>query len=227
MTQEHKLTKLIQGIEPDDVKEVLVDIQDDFERLTVSDSGVYFKNNMSLANKMSKISLSDFEYIKTLGKGAFGEVYMVRKSSTQDIFALKVVNSSKGMTTQDLNNLLTERNVFGVAGGDFVLQALSSFVHHNLVCFVMELMPGGDMRKLLDKEQYFDENWCRFYLSEIVVGLEDLHSRGILHRDLKPENILIASDGHIRLADFGLSTVKEEIVKSQKEDYFKEIYFNS
>ena len=46
-------------------------------------------------------------------------------------------------------------------------------------------------------------NNCRFYLSEIVAGLHDLHQLGFVHRDVKPENVLISRTGHIKLVDFG------------------------
>ena len=201
---------------------------EDVERLTVSDNGTYFtSSNGLLGTKLSKITLNDLVHIKTLGKGAFGVVYLVKRQSTGDYFALKIVNQAKGMSLVDLNNLLTERNVFGVVSGEFVMQAVTSFLYKNLVCFLMEFLPGGDMRKLLDKEEYFDENWIRFYASEIVCGLESLHSQGVLHKDLKPENILLTSEGHVKLADFGLSEVKKEIVLSQQSQLFKDLYFDS
>lgn len=45
----------------------------------------------------------------------------------------------------------------------------------------------------------------KFYLAEIIIALEQIHSRNVMYRDLKPENILIDFDGHIKLSDFGLS----------------------
>jgi serine/threonine protein kinase len=200
----------------------------DDERLTVSDLGCYFKEKRSnVVSSSSRMTIHDFEYIKPLGRGAFGRVFMVRRKATDDVYALKVVNSACGLPTGELNNLLNERNIFGVVRGDFVLQALCSFIYKGFVCFVMELMPGGDMRKLLDAEEYFDEDWLRFYLAEIVLGLESLHASGISHRDLKPENILIAADGHIKLADFGLSDMKLEIVQNNKTNLFDDIYLHS
>ena len=69
-------------------------------------------------------------------------------------------------------------------------------------------MPGGDLRKLLTKEVYFEEEAAKFYLAEIVLAIEHLHSYDIIHRDLKPENLVIAGHGHLKLTDFGLSAIK-------------------
>jgi len=71
--------------------------------------------------------------------------------------------------------------------------------------FVMDFVNGGGLFYYLEKEDCLDEPRARFYVAEIICGLEYLHSRGIIYRDLKPENILISQHGHIVLTDFGLS----------------------
>lgn len=73
--------------------------------------------------------------------------------------------------------------------------------------FVMEYMAGGDCFTLLRKYGKLDEPVAKFYLAEVVLALEDIHRQGVVHRDLKPDNILIGADGHVKLADFGLSAV--------------------
>jgi len=73
----------------------------------------------------------------------------------------------------------------------------------------MEFCPGGELFYHLHRVGRLTEQQAKFYFAEVVLGLEYIHSRNIIYGDLKPENILIDIDGHIRLADFGLS--KEDI----------------
>jgi protein kinase A len=71
----------------------------------------------------------------------------------------------------------------------------------------MDLCTGGEMFFHLGKVQKFTEDQARFYFSELLLGLEYLHNMDIVYRDIKPENILIDIDGHIKIADFGLSKI--------------------
>lgn len=56
----------------------------------------------------------------------------------------------------------------------------------------------------------FTEEDVKFYLAELALALNHLHSLGIIYRDLKPENVLLDADGHIALTDFGLSKLPLE-----------------
>merc|ERR1719433_808581 len=70
---------------------------------------------------------------------------------------------------------------------------------------VLDYCEGGELFYHLQRRGFFDEADSKFYISEILLGLEYLHSQGILYRDLKPENCLLDAEGHVRLTDFGLS----------------------
>ena len=89
-------------------------------------------------------------------------------------------------------------------------------------------MPGGDISGLLEDRGIFDEETARFYISELILAVEYLHKIGIIHRDLKPENLLIDSEGHLKLADFGLSEIGaksrrfEQFLRKKKK---KSIFF--
>jgi serine/threonine protein kinase len=151
------------------------------------------------------ISIEDFDFLKMISKGAFGRVWLVQRKATGDMYAMKIINFAEKMTPSNLASIKRERDIFQLLSGDFVVRAVFTFVYESFVCFVMEYMIGGDFGALLEKYGCFDEAPARFYLAEIMLALESLHTNGIVHRDLKPDNILLDASGHIRLTDFGLS----------------------
>jgi serum/glucocorticoid-regulated kinase 2 len=71
----------------------------------------------------------------------------------------------------------------------------------------MDVCTGGELFYHLSRLKRFSEDEARFYFAEILLGIEHLHSRDIVYRDIKPENILLDVDGHVRIADFGLSKI--------------------
>lgn len=83
---------------------------------------------------------------------------------------------------------------------------------------ILELCTGGDLQYHLSKNEIFEENEARFFIAEVLLAIEYIHSLNVVYRDLKPENILVAADGHIKLADFGLA--KEGIEKNKTAKSF-------
>jgi serum/glucocorticoid-regulated kinase 2 len=74
---------------------------------------------------------------------------------------------------------------------------------------VVDFCSGGELFYLLQNKRLFSEAEAKFYFAEILLGLEYIHEQNVLYRDLKPENIFIDIDGHIKLADFGLSKIQQ------------------
>lgn len=153
------------------------------------------------------IAPKDFELLKVIGMGAFGKVLQVRNRHSSKIFAMKVISKRlikrKGSYVQ---NILAERNILTrIANHPFIVTMHASFQTREKLFIIMDLMSGGELFLKLGKEGIFRERTAAFYLAEITLALEHLHSINVLHRDLKPENILLGSDGHCCLTDFGLA----------------------
>ncbi|CAD8074674.1 unnamed protein product [Paramecium sonneborni] len=156
-------------------------------------------------NEISKVGIKDFEFIKLLGKGAYGWVFLVKKKGSGDLYALKIIDCAQRNLEAFLEQLKAERNIFEILNSSFVVKAYFSFVHEQYLCFVQEYMMGGDLASILKQYTALDEFYVQHYMAEIVLALEYLRQQNIVHRDLKPENILLDSQGHSKLADFGLS----------------------
>jgi len=112
-----------------------------------------------------------------------------------------------------VKNTNAERNILLKVNHPFLMRLHYAFQTTEKLALVMDFINGGDLFHHLQllPDRRFNNDRAMYYVAEIALGIEHLHSLGILYRDLKPENVLIDSEGHVRLTDFGLS--KEGLYK--------------
>ncbi|KAF1730312.1 Serine/threonine-protein kinase cek1 [Beauveria bassiana] len=151
-------------------------------------------------------SIKDFEIIKPISKGAFGSVYLSKKKSTGEYFAIKVLKKADMVAKNQVGNVKAERAIMMWQGqSEFVAKLYWTFSSKDYLYLVMEYLNGGDCAALIKVLGGLPEDWVQKYLAEVILGVEHLHERDIIHRDLKPDNLLIDQKGHLKLTDFGLS----------------------
>jgi len=92
----------------------------------------------------------------------------------------------------------------------FLVNLLYAFQDPHDLCVIMPFMQGGDLRYYLNTKGHMPESMVKFYAAEMILGLEELHSKHIVYRDLKPDNVLFDSDGHLRISDFGLGVILQK-----------------
>lgn len=155
-----------------------------------------------------KVGPQDFELLKVLGKGGYGKVFQVRKISGADngkIFAMKVLKKATiARNAKDTAHTKAERNILECVKHPFIVDLIYAFQTGGKLYLILEYLPGGELFMQLEREGIFMEDTACFYLAEITLAIEHLHSQGIIYRDLKPENILLDNTGHVKLTDFGL-----------------------
>jgi len=127
-------------------------------------------------------SIKDFEIIKPISKGAFGSVYLAKKRLTGDYFAIKVLKKADMVAKNQVMNIKAERMILTQLDSPYVVKLYFSFQSRDNLYLVMEYLNGGDCAALVKAMGCLDEKWAKQYCAEVVLGLEFLHSRGIVHR---------------------------------------------
>jgi serine/threonine protein kinase len=156
----------------------------------------------------ANISMAAFECLAVLGRSAFGKVTLIRHRQTRELFALKSIHKSTMVRTSRIHTVLSERSVLeslAASNSPFLTRMRFAFQSATKFYIGLEFAPGGDLAGLFSRSQAVPIGDARIYVAELALAMNALHECGIVYRDVKPENILIGADGHLRIADFGLS----------------------
>jgi len=156
----------------------------------------------------SSLSVSDFDLLRVVGKGAFGKVMLVRKRHGQDasrVFAMKVLKKSVIAAKGQTEHTRSERSILCEIRHPFIVRLRYAFQSDVKLYLVTDYYNGGSLFYHLRKSRGFCDTRACFYAAELLLALDHLHNSGIIYRDLKLENILMDHKGHIALTDFGLS----------------------
>uniref|UniRef100_A0A8C7TJF9 Ribosomal protein S6 kinase n=1 Tax=Oncorhynchus mykiss TaxID=8022 RepID=A0A8C7TJF9_ONCMY len=180
-----------------------------FSRAPTEDDGILKEIDISQHTKegFEKADPSQFELLKVLGQGSYGKVFLVRKIRGSDrgqLYAMKVLRKAT-LKVRDRVRSKMERDILAEVNHPFIVKLHYAFQTEGKLYLILDFLRGGDLFTRLSKEVMFTEEDVKFYLAELALALDHLHSLGIIYRDLKPENILLDEEGHIKITDFGLS----------------------
>ncbi|GMM32753.1 protein kinase C [Saccharomycopsis crataegensis] len=162
-------------------------------------------------SRRRKVGLDDFQFLAVLGKGNFGKVMLAESRHTKKLCAIKVLKKDFILENDEVESTKSEKRVFLIANKKrhpFLINLHCCFQTANRIYFVMEYISGGDLMWHIQKAR-FSQRRAQFYAAEVLLGLKYFHDNGVIYRDLKLDNILLTTEGHIKIADYGLC--KEEM----------------
>ncbi|CAM8921576.1 unnamed protein product [Rhodiola kirilowii] len=165
---------------------------------------------MAEKEKKHALLLGRYEMGKLLGQGTFAKVYHARNVKTEEDVAIKIIDKEKilkggliGHIKREVSNLRRVRH-------PNIVQLFEVMATKAKIYFVMEYVRGGELFKQVAKGR-LKEEVARKYFQQLVSAVGFCHARGVFHRDLKPENLLLDENGDLKITDFGLSAVSDQI----------------
>jgi len=168
-------------------------------------------NVMNMLEDNRKVGPDDFDFLKVIGRGAFGKVMQVRHRRDKKVYAMKILRKKQVIARNQIDHVKSERMILAAMQHPFLIKLRYAFQTDSKLYFVLDYYRGGELFFHLKKRKRFHENEVQIILAEVSLALGHLHSLDVIYRDLKAENILLHETGHICLTDFGLSTPLDPI----------------
>ena len=168
-----------------------------------------------------KMEENRFEIISEIGHGGFGKVKLCKDITTNQLYAMKKLKFDLLINKAQLFHINTEKNILSLNDNPWKVKLNYSFLYNGYLYFIMDYYPGGDLYKYIEKKDTLTEEEAKFYIAEIILGVESLHKNNCIHRDIKPDNIFIDQEGHLKIGDFGLSILSNNIAYPYTYKYIK------
>uniref|UniRef100_A0A0G4IBD7 cGMP-dependent protein kinase n=1 Tax=Chromera velia CCMP2878 TaxID=1169474 RepID=A0A0G4IBD7_9ALVE len=143
----------------------------------------------------TQVKLEELEVVRTVGRGTFGVVKLVRNKSTGVRYALKCVKRQTVIVLNQQEHIKLEREILAENDHPFIIKLVRTFKDRNFLYFLTELVTGGELYDAIRKLGLLGRAQSQFYLGGMILAVESLHERNIAYRDLKPENVLLDSQG--------------------------------
>ena len=193
-------------------------------------------SNIKLLQQREKKKISqfekNFEMIKIIGKGSFGEVYKCQNKYDKLFYAVKII---KKMKRSGINEAQALASLNVMYGSNYIVRYFSSWEEKNKVYIVMECC-SDNLKSYLERHSHMPEQQIRRLIKHICKALKKLHSDKIVHLDIKPGNILLSNSKHYKLSDLGLvkalydkndvNTLQEGDSKYMASELLNDISFN-
>ncbi|XP_031408201.1 serine/threonine-protein kinase MRCK alpha-like isoform X2 [Meleagris gallopavo] len=130
-----------------------------------------------------RLHKEDFEILKVIGRGAFGEVAVVKLKNADKVFAMKILNKWEMLKRAETACFREERDVLVNGDNQWITTLHYAFQDENYLYLVMDYYVGGDLLTLLSKfEDRLPEDMARFYLAEMVIAIDSVHQLHYVHR---------------------------------------------
>ncbi|WOK97116.1 CBL-interacting protein kinase 7-like [Canna indica] len=168
-------------------------------------------DSQSKTKRCYEVLLGRYELGRLLGRGTFAKVYLARSLSDGATVAIKVLDKPELVDTGMCRSFLTEVAAMRRLSHPHVLKLHEVMATRSKIFLVMEHAPGGDLLVRVARRGRLSEPSARRYFHQLVSALHYCHARGVAHRDVKPQNLLLDRAGNLKVSDFGLAALPDQL----------------
>lgn len=144
------------------------------------------------------LHLKDLIYIRKLGEGQFGHVFLTYSKANSEYYALKAISKQQIVDQNLEKHTIQERAVLSIVNFPIIIKMYRTFKDENFVYFLLSFIKGMELFEVIRQMDLLDNEQSRFYIGSLLLSIEYLHSLKIIYRDIKPENIMINDEGQLR-----------------------------
>lgn len=165
---------------------------------------------MMNASKIKR-RIGKYEVGRTIGEGSFAKVKFARNSETGEAVAVKILDKEMVLKHKMAEQIRREIATMKLIKHPNVVRLYEVMGSRTKIYIVLEFATGGELFDKIVKHGRMSENEARKYFQQLINAVDYCHSRGVYHRDLKPENLLLDGYGNLKVSDFGLSALSQEV----------------
>ncbi|XP_028798257.1 CBL-interacting protein kinase 32-like [Neltuma alba] len=158
-----------------------------------------------------KRRVGKYEVGRTIGEGTFAKVRFARNSETGDPVALKILDKEKVLRHKMAEQIRREIATMKLIKHPHVVRLYEVMGSKTKIYIVLEFVTGGELFDKIVNHGRMKESEARRYFQQLINAVDYCHSRGVYHRDLKPENLLLDVSGNLKVSDFGLSALSQQV----------------
>ncbi|RZC66013.1 hypothetical protein C5167_009710 [Papaver somniferum] len=166
---------------------------------------------MASSSSRAKVRVGKYDLGRTLGEGTFAKVKFARNCETGENFAIKILDKDKLLKHKMIDQIKREISTMKLIRHPNVIRMYEVMASKSKIYIVLELVTGGELFDKITSRGRLKEDEARKYFQQLINAVDYCHSRGVFHRDLKPENLLLDASGGLKVSDFGLSALPQQV----------------
>ncbi|KAL0300575.1 UNVERIFIED_CONTAM: CBL-interacting serine/threonine-protein kinase [Sesamum radiatum] len=163
------------------------------------------------SNSTGRTRVGRYELGRTLGEGTFAKVKFARNVETGENVAIKILDKEKVLKHKMIGQIKREISTMKLIRHPNVIRMYEVMASKTKIYIVMEFVTGGELFDKIATRGRLKEDEARKYFQQLINAVDYCHSRGVYHRDLKPENLLLDANGVLKVSDFGLSALPQQV----------------